>query len=268
MQDRSSPSSPSPSPTAAARRVVAVTGAARGIGLSICREIVHDGQYVIAILRNSARVTEVQAELGEHGRAVVCDVGSDRSVAELFANIRRHEGRLDALVNNAGVIEPIGRISETDAEQWAAAVDVNLVGAYRCVRAALPLLLANPPAADGQRGLIVNLSSGAAHRPQEGWSAYCASKAGLAMLGRSIDLEYGAQGIAVTGFAPGVVDTGMQGQIRASGINPVSRLPRESLAPAIGPARIVAALVRHCPAEYRGQEIDARDPAIAGLVRA
>ncbi len=265
MQDQPSP--PPSSLAGTARRVVAVTGAARGIGLAICREIVDDGQYVIAILRNSARVSEVQAVLGEHGRAVVCDVGSDRSVVELFANIRRQEGRLDVLINNAGIIEPIGRISETDAAQWATAIDVNLVGAYRCVRAALPLLLANPPDSDGQRGLIINLSSGAAHRPQEGWSAYCASKAGLAMLGRAIDLEYGSLGIAVTGFAPGVVDTGMQGQIRASGINPVSKLPRESLVQATGPARIVAALVRHCPVAYRGQEIDARDTAIAGLVR-
>ena len=249
-------------------KVVVVTGAARGIGLALCEQLAHAGHQLIAVLRSSARLSQVQAVLGHHGRAVVCDVGSTASVDQLFRNIAATEGRIDALINNAGLIQPIGHLADTDPEAWSMAIDVNLVGPYRCARAALPLLLANTPGPDGQRGVIINLSSGAARRPLEGWSAYCSAKAGLTMLGRSLHLEYGGRGIAVVGLAPGVVDTDMQASIRASGLNPVSQLPRDALAPAQGPARIIAALIRHCPPEYHGEEIDARDPAIAALARA
>ena len=249
-------------------KVIVVTGAARGIGLAVCEQMAQAGHQLVAVLRSSARLAEVQTVLGHHGRAVVCDVGSTPSVEQLFRNIAATEGRIDALINNAGLIQPIGRVADTDPEAWSLAVGVNLIGPYRCARAALPLLLANAPDATGQRGLIVNLSSGAARRPLEGWSAYCSAKAGLAMLGRSLHLEYGAEGLAVVGLAPGVVDTDMQASIRASGLNPVAQLPRDSLAPAQGPARIIAALVRHCPPAYRGEEIDARDPAVAALARA
>jgi NAD(P)-dependent dehydrogenase (short-subunit alcohol dehydrogenase family) len=113
-------------------------------------------------------------------------------------------------------------------------------------------------------GTIVNLSSGAAHKPMEGWSAYCAGKAGLAMVTRSLHLEYAARGVRAFGFAPGVVDTDMQGAIRASGMNPVSQLPRASLAPAERPAWAIAWL---CTAEadpLTGQELDIRaDPFLS-----
>jgi NAD(P)-dependent dehydrogenase (short-subunit alcohol dehydrogenase family) len=115
-------------------------------------------------------------------------------------------------------------------------------------------------------GTIVNISSGAAHRPQEGWSAYCAGKAGLAMLTRSIHLEYGTQGIRIFGFAPGVVDTDMQVAIRASGINPVSKLPRESLAPASEPARAIAWLCTPAADALAGQELDVRNPDLRAAV--
>ena len=117
-----------------------------------------------------------------------------------------------------------------------------------------------PAMAAAGRGRIINLSSGAAHRPLEGWSAYCAAKAGLAMLTRSLQLEYGEYGIRSFGFSPGVVDTGMQAEIRASGINPVSRLPRESLAPADEPATGIVYLCAAASDALAGQEfIDARE---------
>src|SRR5690606_15700892 len=119
-----------------------------------------------------------------------------------------------------------------------------------------------------RRGTIVNLSSGAAHRPMEGWSAYCAGKAGLAMVTQSLALEYGARGIRAFGFAPGVVDTDMQGEIRASGINPVSKLPRENLARGDDPARAIAYLCSAAAADLAGGELDMRDAscrARAGL---
>src|SRR5690606_20395126 len=110
-------------------------------------------------------------------------------------------------------------------------------------------------------GVIVNISSGAAHSPLEGWSAYCASKAALAMLTRSVHLELADAGVFAYGFQPGVVDTGMQATIRASGVNEVSRLRREQLAPAHQPARLVALLCLGKPPELRGLDLSVRDVA-------
>jgi NAD(P)-dependent dehydrogenase (short-subunit alcohol dehydrogenase family) len=156
----------------------------------------------------------------------------------------------DIVVNNAGVVTPIGRMDVLDVEAWAQNIGVNLVAAFHVTQQAIR---ARPV------GLtVVNLSSGAARSAMEGWSAYCAGKAGLSMLTRSVYLEFGP-GVRVFGFAPGVVDTDMQGVIRASGINAVSRIPRENLAGVEGPAQAIAWLCTAAADVYAGQEVDVRD---------
>ena len=110
----------------------------------------------------------------------------------------------------------------------------------------------------------MNVSSGAASRPLEGWSAYCAGKAGLAMLTRSLHLELGERGVRAYGLRPGVVDTDMQGVIRASGVNEVSRLRREELASVEGPARAIAYLCEPAAADLAGAEVDIRDGTFRG----
>lgn len=237
--------------TLAGRRAL-VTGGNRGIGLAVVRELAARGAEVTFTCRRAADVTAA----GTLARGVACDATDTAGIEALV------DGGFDILVNNAGVIGPIGRIADVEVADWAGNIAVNLVGAYAVVRAAVRMMVPRGG------GVIVNLSSGAARRPLEGWSAYCAGKAGLAMLTRSVHLEYGASGIRVFGFAPGVVDTGMQGEIRASGINEVSQLPRSSLAPAEEPARAIAWLCGPEAAALAGQEIDVRDPALraaAGL---
>jgi NAD(P)-dependent dehydrogenase (short-subunit alcohol dehydrogenase family) len=165
-------------------------------------------------------------------------------------------GRLDIVVNNAGQIDPIGHLGETNPTEWAQSVAVNMTGAYHVVHAALaPLVEA--------KGVIVNVSTGAAHTPREGWSAYCSSKAGLAMLTRCIHHEYGAVGLSVFSLQPGVVDTDMQGRIRGSGMNEISRIPREKLAPADRPARLIAWLADSRPQDLAGQELTISDAQLA-----
>jgi NAD(P)-dependent dehydrogenase (short-subunit alcohol dehydrogenase family) len=129
---------------------------------------------------------------------------------------------------------------------------INLTGPYNACHAALPHLLE-------RGGTIINVSSGAAHRPLEGWSAYCSSKAGLAMLTRSIMLEYGDRGIRAYGFSPGTVRTDMQTIIRATGMNPVSQLPIEALIPPAAPAAAIAWLCTAEAADYPQGEIALRD---------
>jgi NAD(P)-dependent dehydrogenase (short-subunit alcohol dehydrogenase family) len=155
------------------------------------------------------------------------------------------------VVNNAGIITPIGRLADVDIADWAHNMTVNLVALAHVTQQAIR---AKP------MGLtIVNLSSGAARNPMEGWSAYCAGKAGLAMLTRAVHLEYGPA-VRIFGFAPGVVDTEMQATIRASGMNAVSRIPRDDLGGVADPAHGVAWLCTPAADAYAGQEVDVRAP--------
>lgn len=220
-----------------AGKVCVVTGASRGLGAASARELARQGAVPILAARDGAACEAVaEAIRGAGGRAEAgaCDVADWHQVEALIEGVVARHGRVDALVNNAGVIEPIARLGESDPAAWGRALTINLTGAYHGCRAVLPHFRR----AGG--GVIVNVSSGAAVAALEGWSAYCAAKAGLRMLTRSLHLETRGHGVRVYGFQPGVVDTDMQARIRASGINPVSRLRRQDLAPAEAPARIVA----------------------------
>lgn len=234
-----------------------VTGGSRGIGLATVRALAKAGARVHFTARRAASIAAAQRELGD-----IPATGHHADMTDRFAMATLLEQGFDILINNAAVIGPIGRILDISAEDWATSIDINLSAAFHATQRALGHMVAKGG------GTIVNISSGAAHRPQEGWSAYCAGKAGLAMLTRSVHMEYGDQGIRVFGFAPGVVDTDMQATIRASGINPVSKLPRESLASAEDPARVIAWLCTPAADRLAGQDLDIRAPdlrAAAGL---
>lgn len=232
-----------------------VTGGNRGIGLATVRALAEAGATVHFTARTAANIAAAQRDLGE-----IRATGHHANLTDRIAMTTLIDQGFDILVNNAAVITPIGRILDISAEDWAASIDINLTSAFHATQRALAHMVAQGG------GTIVNISSGAAHRPQEGWSAYCTGKAGLAMLTRSIHLEYGTQGIRIFGFAPGVVDTDMQVAIRASGINPVSKLPRESLAPASEPARAIAWLCTPAADALAGQELDVRNPDLRAAV--
>ncbi|MGA3399384.1 MAG: SDR family oxidoreductase [Acetobacteraceae bacterium] len=241
-----------------AGKVVIVTGAGRGIGAAAAAALGKAGASLVLAARDAAQIDTVAQAITRDGGAAValaCDVSDWNAVQRLVAGAQQRFGKIDALINNAGVIEPIAVTAESDPAVWARSIEINLIGAYYAIRAVLPPMLA----AGG--GTIVNVSSGAAHNPLEGWSAYCSGKAGLAMLTRQIALEHAAQGIRVFGFQPGTTDTEMQVIIRASGINPISKIPRENLTPVAHPAAAIVYLCTGAADDLAGKEFSLRDEA-------
>ncbi len=237
-------------------KVALITGASRGIGEATAQALAKEGVSVMLAARSHGACETIAATLradGHQAEAVACDVADFQNVTAAVNRTVARFGHLHILINNAGIIDPIGSLSETDPDSWANCITIDLVGAYHAIRASL----GHMTAAGG--GVIVNVSSGAAHRPLEGWSAYCAAKAGLAMLTRSVALELGEAGIRVYGFGPGTVDTDMQGAIRASGINPISQMKREDHASPAVPAQAIAWLCSDAAADLAGQELSIRD---------
>jgi 3-oxoacyl-[acyl-carrier protein] reductase len=240
-------------------QVIIVTGASRGIGAATALELAKQGAKVVLTARAKETLESITKSVHAEGGdalAVSCDVTNYPDVENVVKIALKHYGNITGLINNAGIIEPIARLENTLAKAWEQTISTNLVGAYNGVRAVLPHFY------DQGRGLIINLSSGAAHKALEGWSAYCASKAGLAMFTKAIALEAEGRGVMVYGFAPGLVDTDMQVQIRSSGINQVSQLPKEKLSSPKDAAIAMTWLCANSPQDLSGQEIDIRDASL------
>jgi NAD(P)-dependent dehydrogenase (short-subunit alcohol dehydrogenase family) len=236
-------------------KIALVTGASRGLGEGVARALARDGAAVMLLARDGDLARTVAGEIVDAGgkaEALACDVSDYPSVERAVADTRQRLGGLDILVNNAGVIEPIAEIAASDPAVWARNIQINLIGAYYVVRAVLDRMLQ-----DG--GTIINVSSGAAYRPLEGWSSYCAGKAGLAMLTRSLVLE--TTGVRIFGFSPGTIDTDMQVKIRASGLNQVSQIPRANLSPVEHAVRGLLYLCNDASDDLIGQDVSMRDEA-------
>lgn len=202
-----------------------VTGASRGIGEATARHLAALGAHVLLAARTGDAIERIAREIAEAGgtaKTLPTDMADHRAVAALIGAATDATGRVDLLVNNAGRIDPIARIADSDPDAWSRVIDVNVKGVYHGLRHALPVMQAQGS------GTIVNISSGAANSALEGWSHYCASKAAVLRLTGVAQKEAAASGVRVIGLSPGTVATAMQEQIRASGINPVSQLAWES----------------------------------------
>lgn len=243
---------------------VIVTGASRGIGAAAARAFVEAGARVALLARSEEAIADLTAELGpDRTLAIPCDVSRPWEIEQAVQATVAAFGGLDVLVNNAGVIEPISAMADSDPTAWGHVIDVNLKGVYLGMRAAMGVMI---PAGGGT---ILTVSSGAASRPLEGWSHYCVSKAGVKMLTECVDLEARAQGIRAIGLSPGTVATEMQVQIRDSGVNPVSQLDWSDHIPPDWPGRTLAWLATAEADDLVGTEVSLRDMEIrrrVGLV--
>lgn len=237
-------------------KTILVTGASRGIGKAIAEAAAQAGATVALTARSEVDLAAVTAGIlatGGTAAGYPADAMDADAIARVVAEVSDRFGGLDGLVNNAGMVDPIARVEDAEPAAWLDCLKLNVVGPAAFSRAALPALRA-------AKGTIVNISSGAAYRPLEGWAAYCSSKAALLILTQALHLEEG-EAIDVYGASPGTVDTEMQVQIRASGVNPVSQIPRENLAPPSLPATGVAWLMAERPADLKGQDVNVREAA-------
>lgn len=189
--------------TASTKKSALITGASKGIGLSVARALIADGYAVTITSRNATEIEQVAAELGADARGVACDVKDPAAVqAEVDAHVQTFGG-LDVLFVNAGVGH-FGNIADLSIQEWQDVIDTNLSGAFYTVKAAIPAL--------SQRGgYIFTLSSLAGKNPLPGGGAYNASKFGLNGLSEVMNLDLRDRGIKVTQIMPGSVATHFAG---------------------------------------------------------
>ena len=186
------------------QKVALVTGAARGIGLATAKRFLAESWRVVLLDIERGLLDDAVAALGDpdHTLAIHCDVSDAASVAAAMAAVQGRFGRLDALVNNAG-IAVFAPLLETGDQDWNRVLAVNLTGPFLCTKAAAALMR------EHGGGAIVNITSISAVRASTLRSAYGTSKAGLAHLTKQLAVELASLGIRVNAVAPGPVDTAM-----------------------------------------------------------
>lgn len=215
-----------------AGKTALVTGGTRGIGRAIVDELQRLGCFVYATGRDRKLLAALNAQMGNHGRAISCDVRSEKHWNALFREIKEDRGQLDFLINNAGMTNPPTSVEQISLEAFQEVVDVNLTGLLRVTKHALPQMRPG--------GVIVNNLSVAAQRVFPGAAAYCASKFGALGLTNTLREELRERGIRVTALLPGPVDTDIWNVIWKDA-------PRERMSTPADVARAVATVLQLPP---------------------
>jgi len=246
-------------------RIALVTGAGRGIGRAMARQLAAQGAVVALVARSSDELAETARQVvADGGRAVVvpADLADADQRVEAVRHAREACGEVDILVNNAGVVEPLGPSATVDPAEWAAAIGLNLTAAATLTFALLPAML------EQKWGRVVNVSSGVAASPGflVGGNAYTTAKAALEAHTVNLAAELAGTGVTVNVYRPGTVDTSMQAWIRRRDPEQIGAAPHEYFAQMHARGRLLTpevsarSMVARLAGEATGQIWDVADP--------
>lgn len=248
---------------------VLITGASRGLGAAAARHLANHNARVVITARSIHDLEKTARQIQDSGGQVLSvagDVSQPADCARVVAEAVEHFGALHALVNNAGVLQPITTIAQGNPDDWTHNWMVNLLGPLRLTHLALPYLRRTS-------GRVINVSSGAAINPMRGWGAYCSAKAALNHFTRVLAVE--ETHITAISFRPGVVDTAMQAVIRQEGRHGMSqedhaRFERDhaegKLLPPEAPGASLAVLALYAPHDWSGEFIAWDEARLQALV--
>jgi NAD(P)-dependent dehydrogenase (short-subunit alcohol dehydrogenase family) len=206
-----------------AGRFAIITGASQGLGQEIAKHFVAEGASVLVCARSEVAIRAVEQQLGVAATgdqkilACVADVAKSRDINQLVAEALQSFGRIDVLVNSAGVYGPLGPTHEIDWDAWVEAININLIGLVYACRAVTPTMIRQ------RAGKIINLSGGGATNPLPRMTSYAASKAAVVRFTESLALDLKPFGIDVNAIAPGALDTRLLDQVLAAGPETVGR---------------------------------------------
>lgn len=183
-------------------KVIIVTGGSKGLGFATAKALLEQGAKVAILARNQAAIDKALGELGENAMGLSVDISNKAAVNSAFAQVKQHFGRLDGLVNNAGLARP-NAIESLPEDDLLLQINTNFIGLVYCCQAAIPLLREN------QGGLIVNVSSASVHHENEmsHLSIYAASKAAVEVFSRELRHEVSKDNIGVSVVVPGSTES-------------------------------------------------------------
>lgn len=187
-------------------KVAFISGASRGVGAGLAERFAEAGLRLVLCSRTPPALSESETVI-----AAALDVRDEKALDALVGQVEERFGSIDLWINNAGVLDPIGPIRDVSLEDFREHIDINLSGVFVGSRSYVRHLRRLQ-----RRGVLINVSSGAAWNPYAGWGAYCAGKAGVERLTEVVALEEAEIGLRAHSIAPGVIDTAMQSLIRAS----------------------------------------------------
>ncbi|MFD1816466.1 3-oxoacyl-[acyl-carrier protein] reductase [Pseudarcicella hirudinis] len=235
--------------------VILVSGGSRGIGRAICLELASRGNTIVfTYLSNESKANELVHEIEQNGwpapLAYQCDMSSFSEVRQLFQKIKQHHKRVDAIVNNAGILGDGRPFMLTTDDGWWNVIKTNVASVTNTCRVALPMMIAQ------KGGKIINMTSLSGQKGNPGQSAYSASKSAIVTFSKALSKECGQFGVTINCVSPGLIETDMTRELTEEYFSTkMAKTPLKRKGSPEEVANLVAYLICDAPAYIVGQEM-------------